>query len=226
MSRADSRLDPRLQGLYVLTDERLGTALIPTVRAAIEGGARLVQYRDKSNDAARRWREAQALRALTAAAGVLFLINDDVALAKTVAADGVHLGRGDDSLQTARGVLGEQAVIGISCYNDWSRAAAAVAAGASYLAFGAFFPSQTKPDASVAEPALLTRARAAWDVPLCAIGGITAENASPLRAAGADMLAVISAVLYAPEVTQAAQAIACLWPTTNPASAESFLSRS
>ena len=203
--------DPRLSGLYLLTDPRLGDALLPTVRAAIDGGVRVLQYRDKSADADRRLTEALALRSITADAGVLFLINDDVALAQAVGADGVHLGRSDGSLAAARAVLGAQAVIGMSCYNEWPRAEAAVHAGANYLAFGAFFPSQIKPEAVQAEPELLRRARAAWDVPLCAIGGITPDNGAVLRAAGADLLAVISAVLFAKNVTQAARAFAQLW---------------
>ena len=203
--------DPRLSGLYLLTDSRLGDSLLPTVRAAIDGGARVLQYRDKSADATRRLTEAHALRSITADAGVLFLINDDVALAQAVGADGVHLGRSDGSLAAARAVLGDQAVIGISCYNEWLRAEAAVQAGANYLAFGAFFSSQIKPEAVRAEPELLRRARAAWDVPLCAIGGITPDNGAALRAAGADLLAVISAVLFAKNVTQAARAFAQLW---------------
>lgn len=203
--------DPRLSGLYLLTDPRLGDSLFDTVRAAIDGGVRVLQYRDKSNDTARRRAEADALREMTAAAGVLFLINDDVALAQAVGADGVHLGRNDGSLAAARAVLGDQAVIGMSCYNEWPRAEAAVQAGANYLAFGAFFPSQIKPEAVRAEPELLHRARAAWNVPLCAIGGITPDNGAALRASGADLLAVISAVLFAENVTQAARDFARLW---------------
>ena len=211
MSNARGCANARLCGPYLLTDERLGEALLPTVRAALEGGVRVLQYRDKSADAARRMAQAKALRALTAQAGVLFLVNDDVALARAVGADGVHLGRGDASLAIARAALGDQAIIGISCYNDWTRAQSAVAGGADYLAFGAFYPSTTKPDAAVATPDLLVRARAAWRQPLCAIGGITPENGAPLRAAGADMLAVISSVLFAPDVTAAARSLARLW---------------
>lgn len=203
--------DPRLSGLYLLTDARLGASLLPTVQAAIEGGVRVLQYRDKSTDRARRLIEAQALRRMTAEAGVVFLINDDVALAQAVAADGVHLGRSDTDLATARATLGSEAVIGVSCYNEWARAEAAVHAGANYLAFGAFFSSQTKPEAVRAEPELLRRARVAWPLPLCAIGGITPENGAALRAAGADLLAVISSVLFAKNVTQAARDFARLW---------------
>ncbi|WP_407275047.1 thiamine phosphate synthase [Halothiobacillus sp. DCM-1] len=203
---------PRLCGLYLLTDERLGDALLPTVRCALDQGVRVLQYRNKSGDAARRLAEAQALRALCADAGVLFLINDDVQLAKAVAADGVHLGREDASIESARALLGAASIIGVSCYNEWQRAEAAVASGANYLAFGAFFPSQTKPEAVTATPDLLRRARRTWAVPLCAIGGITPENGAALIEAGADMLAVISAVLLQPDVAQAARRFAALWP--------------
>ncbi len=202
----------RLAGLYVITDTQRTQrdALVSAVAAAIAGGARIVQYRDKSGDAERRLAEASALRALTLAHNVVFLINDDVALAHAVAADGVHLGREDGAIANARKTLGDEAIIGASCYNEFALAEQAVLAGADYVAFGAFYPSKTKPQAVPASLMLLAQARAQLPVPVCAIGGITLEHAPPLLAAGADMLAVISAVFAAPDIQAAAQAFTAL----------------
>lgn len=214
MRQDKSANQSKLWGLYVITDtvRTQRTALVQAVGAAIAGGARIVQYRDKSCDAKRRLAEASALRALTLAHNVLFLINDDVALAQAVGADGVHLGREDGAIADARVTLGAAAIIGASCYNDFALAEQAALAGADYVAFGAFYPSKTKPHAVPATPALLARARSALHLPLCAIGGITPENAPPLLAAGADMLAVISAVFAAPDIPKAAHAFAALMP--------------
>ncbi len=209
----------KLWGLYVITDtvRTQRTALVLAVGAAIAGGARIVQYRDKSSDTERRLAEASALRALTLAHNVLFLINDDVALALAVGADGVHLGREDGAIAAARAQLGAHAIIGASCYNDFALAEQAALAGADYVAFGAFYPSRTKPHAVPATPELLTRAQAELSLPVGAIGGITVENAPSLLAAGADMLAVISAVFAAPDIPKAAHAFAALMPDKNQA---------
>ncbi|HQT44217.1 MAG TPA: thiamine phosphate synthase, partial [Halothiobacillus sp.] len=137
--------------------------------------------------------------------------NDDVELALAVAADGIHLGREDGAIAEVRARMGPTAIIGASCYNDLALAQRAVLAGADYVAFGAFSPSQTKPHAVPAPLALLYQARAALSVPLCAIGGITVENAPPLLGAGANMLAVISAVFSAPDIEAAARDFAALW---------------
>ncbi len=195
-----------LSGLYAITDaELIGDArLLPAVAAALQGGARLVQYRDKSQDAARRRQEAEALRSLCHTHGALLIINDDVQLAADCGADGVHLGKDDSAIQTARQLLGPSAIIGVSCYNDLTRAHAAQSAGADYLAFGSFYPSAIKPQAPRATLELLRQARQELRLPLCAIGGITADNAAPLLAAGADMLAVISDVFAADDIKAAA----------------------
>jgi len=200
----------RLHGLYVITDTtaQRGPDLVDVVRQGIEGGARVVQYRDKSGDAELRFSEAQALRSLTAELGVVLLINDDVALAQRVAADGVHLGRDDQALLAAREALGSEAIIGASCYNRIDLAERAIAQSADYCAFGAVFPSSTKPEAAAASLALLNEARARLPVPICAIGGINADNAASVIAAGADMLAVISAVFAARDIQAAANRIA------------------
>lgn len=195
-----------LSGLYAITDaELIGDArLLPAVAAALQGGARLVQYRDKSQDAARRRQEAEALRSLCHTHGALLIINDDVQLAADCGADGVHLGKDDSAIQTARQLLGPSAIIGVSCYNDLTRAHAAQSAGADYLAFGSFYPSAIKPQAPRATLELLRQARQELRLPLCAIGGITADNAAPLLAAGADLLAVISDVFAADDIKAAA----------------------
>jgi thiamine-phosphate pyrophosphorylase len=199
-----------LQGLYAITpDSRSGpSALVQAVEQALNGGTRLVQYRDKSADRPRRLDEAKALRALCAAHGVPLLINDDVELAATVDADGVHLGRNDGSIITARRRLGKQRLVGVSCYNELMLARQAADAGADYVAFGSFFPSPTKPQAVRANLDLLRQARSELAIPAVAIGGISPENGAALTDAGADMLAVISAVFGAADITAAARSFA------------------
>jgi thiamine-phosphate pyrophosphorylase len=195
-----------LRGLYAITDSRLIPAdrLVDAVSHAIAGGASMVQYRDKESSPQLRRAQAIALQTLCEARGVPLIINDDVELAVHCGAAGVHLGRDDADLATARARLGTGAIIGVSCYADLERARAAAAAGADYLAFGRFFPSQTKPEAVPADPALLAAARRELDLPLCAIGGITPANAAPLLEAGADLLAVIQGLFGQPDVRAAA----------------------
>ena len=142
--------------------------------------------------------EAIQLRELCRQFSVPLIINDDITLAIEVDADGVHLGKSDSSIADAREQLGNKAIIGCSCYNDMDRAINAVSAGADYIAFGAFFPSPTKPDADHATPDIILRAKQQFDLPIVAIGGITPENGQTLIDAGADMLAVISG-LYSSE---------------------------
>lgn len=207
-----------LRGLYAVTAGGSTPApLARQVELAIAGGARLIQYRDKSKvrtgDQERRLAEARALRAACDSAGIPLIINDDVGLAAAVAADGVHLGRDDISAAEARRLLGPAAVIGVSCYDRLELAEAAQAAGASYVAFGSFFPSSTKPLAVRAHFDLLRRARQRIRLPLVAIGGITPENGAALIAAGADLLAVVSGVFGGPDPRAAAQAYARLFDT-------------
>lgn len=198
----------RLHGLYVITDHALSQqrkqALVNMVEAAIRGGARIVQYRNKTSSAAERQREARALADLCKAREVLFLINDDVPLALAVDADGVHLGQSDASLSDARELLGEQRLIGVTCHDQIPLALAAQQAGADYVAFGRFFASVTKPEAPPASLAILQQARAQLSIPIAAIGGITPANATELLAYGADMLAVIHGVFGAADIAAAA----------------------
>jgi thiamine-phosphate pyrophosphorylase len=201
-----------LAGLYALTPDCADTdLLLAQVRAALAGGASAVQYRNKTAAPGLRLDQARALRAACAARSATFIVNDDVELAATVDADGVHLGRDDATVIAARKRLGPGAIIGVSCYDSLARADAAVGSGADYVAFGSFFPSTVKPEAVRATNALLSAAKLRWRVPVVAIGGITAANAAPLLAAGADALAVISAVFDAPDVRSAAQALAQLF---------------
>ena len=188
----------QLRGLYALTPETPDAAdCLARVEAALRGGVRIVQYRDKSADAARQRATAQALRALTRDAGALLIVNDSLPLALAVEADGVHLGGDDGDLAAARQALGPDRILGASCYADFDRARAAVRAGADYVAFGAVFASPTKPHAVRADLALFGRCRDELGVPSCAIGGITLDNAAAVVAAGADMLAVITDVFQA-----------------------------
>jgi thiamine-phosphate pyrophosphorylase len=206
-------MKPAIHGLYAIADRSYlaAAAFGPAVAAAIAGGAHLIQYRDKQSDAATRTRLAQELNALCRAHGVLFLINDDVALAGTVGAAGVHLGRDDPAIGPARAALGPAAIIGVSCYNELDRARAAQAAGADYVAFGRFFPSRTKPQAVAAGLELLRAARAELRIPIVAIGGITPENGGSLIDAGADALAVIEGVFGQPDIRAAAARYARLF---------------
>jgi len=200
-----------LQGLYAITDEQLlaGRDFAASVEQALSGGARIIQYRDKSLDHGKRLQQAKSLRALCSEHQALLIINDDVDLAKQVAADGVHLGIDDADISEARAVLGEQAIIGVSCYNRFDLAERAAQQNADYIAFGAFYPSPTKPAAVTAELELLRRAQR-LDIPLCAIGGITLENSAALLEAGADMLAVISSVFAPADISTEAGRFATL----------------
>jgi thiamine-phosphate pyrophosphorylase len=184
-----------LRGLYLIAGEpRISSAeLERRVHRAIEGGARLVQYREKGLPPTLRKARAQRLLSACRELGAALLVNDDVALAKAIGAQGVHLGRDDMPLHAARAILGSSKIIGVSCYNALENAHRA--AGADYVAFGRFFPSRTKPQAVQADFDLLRRARREIPAPVVAIGGITPENGASLILSGADMLAVGHALL-------------------------------
>lgn len=208
----------QLRGLYAITDSKLlaDGRLLPYVEAALKGGARLLQYRDKSGDEARRLREAEALRDLCARYGAALIINDDAELAARLGV-GLHLGLEDGSLSAARALLGRQAIIGATCHARLELAEQAARNGASYLAFGRFFDSHTKPGAPLATPALLAQARARFHLPLVAIGGVTPDNAAGLIAHGASLVAAIHALFAAPsaaEVERRARAFSALFATS------------
>jgi len=197
-----------LRGLYAIADTGLLPAgdLIPRARAVLQGGASLLQYRDKKGDPGRRLEQAQTLCRLCHEYGRLFVINDDPELAAASGADGVHLGRDDTAIDRARALLGPGALVGLSCYNELGRAIRAEREGADYVAFGRFFPSRTKPGAIPAPVELLRQARATLHVPIVAIGGITPANGAVLLAAGADMLAAIHGLFGQPDPAAAAHA--------------------
>jgi thiamine-phosphate pyrophosphorylase len=195
-----------VQGLYAITPDEPDTAeLLRKARLALLGGARVLQYRNKAASAALRLKQAKAMRELTHEFSVLLIINDDAMLAQQVSADGVHLGGEDGSVTAARTVLGSGKLIGVSCYNSIELAHEAVRQGADYVAFGSFFSSTVKPDAVVASLELLHQARLEIKVPLVAIGGITVQSGAQLLEAGADALAVISAIFGATDIQDAAR---------------------
>lgn len=186
-----------MRGLYGITDSvLLDGKLEAYVEAALKGGARLIQYRDKSQDQAKRLAEAQALAELCQKHKATLIINDDLALAAELSVS-LHLGQGDGSLVEARKVLGERAIIGATCHASLELAAKASSEGASYLAFGRFFNSHTKPGAPAANSALLQEAKNQFHLPLVAIGGVTLANAPTLIAQGADLIAVVHALFSA-----------------------------
>jgi len=189
-----------MKGLYAITDTATLSSEIMLIRTEeiLRAGAKLLQYRNKQADETTRFAEAKQLHELCRQYSVPLIINDDIALAVQTGADGVHLGKTDSSIADAREQLGNSVMIGYSCYNDLDCAQQASKSGADYIAFGAFFPSPTKPDAAHATSDIIRTAKKKFKLPVVAIGGITPENGSSLLDAGADMLAVISG-LYASE---------------------------
>jgi thiamine-phosphate pyrophosphorylase len=205
-------------GLYALTpDEPDTSALVAAVRAAVAGGAAAVQYRNKRADGALRRAQAAALAGLCREAGVPLIVNDDLELALEVDAAGVHLGRDDGAVAAARRRLSPGKLLGASCYDRLDRAEQAVAAGADYVAFGSVFASPTKPAAVRAPLTLFGAAKRRLEVPLVAIGGITLENAREAIEAGADALAVISALFEADDIAARARGFKALFARTETA---------
>ncbi|MDP3857191.1 MAG: thiamine phosphate synthase [Stagnimonas sp.] len=203
--------DHRLRGLYAITSASLcadPARLVAAVEAALRGGVRLLQYRDKLGSPESREHGARLVLERCRAASVPLIVNDDLALAVRIGADGVHLGVGDGSLADARAVLGPSAIIGITCADSLARALAAEQGGASYVAFGAFFHSSTKPEAALLSIEQLRQARARLRLPICAIGGITPDRAPALVAAGADCVAAVDGVFGAADPERAARAYA------------------
>lgn len=196
-----------LKGLYVIADTAcIGAAnIISKTDEVLSAGVKIIQYRDKVSTQSDRYKIAKSLRELTQDYKSLLLINDDAQLAASVDADGVHLGKEDISIEEARSSLGENKIIGASCYASYVNAQPAINASADYIAFGSFFPSPTKPDAPRAEIELIQQAKQDYKIPVCAIGGITPQNATNVLAAGADMIAVISAVFNASSPKRAVQ---------------------
>lgn len=190
---------PAPRGVYLITPDEPDTArLLARTAPLLAAGATWLQYRNKTASDALRREQATALQALCAEHRVPLIINDDPALAQAVGAAGVHLGGTDGDIASARALLGPDAIIGASCYDQLANAEQAVAAGASYVAFGAFFPTTTKVTTSRAHTELL-RQSAALGVPRVAIGGLTPDNVGPIIDAGADLVAVVSGIYAAPD---------------------------
>jgi thiamine-phosphate pyrophosphorylase len=207
----EARRPPRLKGLYAITPETRDTERLAELASqCLEGGAAALQYRAKDAPPGLALLQARRLAALCRDHGAAFIVNDSIELALAVQADGVHLGRDDEDARHAR-IVFPAGIIGVSCYADASRAGAAAAAGADYVAIGSMFPSPTKPLAPLARLDAIARARSLSGLPVVAIGGITPSNAPQAIAAGADMVAVISAVFAAPDVRAAARAFARLF---------------
>jgi thiamine-phosphate pyrophosphorylase len=201
-----------VSGLYAVTPELADTiALGGQVDAALRGGARVIQYRSKSTEGALLRAQATEIARLCRTWNALFIVNDSVELAREVDADGVHLGKDDADVGVARAMLGRAKLIGVSCYNEMERARAAVSRGADYVAFGSFFPSATKPLALRAGTELLRIAASEITLPVIAIGGINEDNAAELIAAGADAVAVVSALFDAPDIEAQARRFARLF---------------
>ena len=201
-----------LRGLYAVTPDIADTAhLLAIAEQVLAAKPALLQYRNKTADAALRREQARALQRLCRAAGVPFIINDNLALALEIDADGAHLGRDDGPPVGARTALGAHRILGLTCYADWARATEGAEVGADYIAFGAMFPSVTKPNAPPAPFALITRAKRELGLPVAAIGGITLANAGEVLAAGADLLAVVSDVFGADDPAARAAAYRALF---------------
>ncbi len=193
--------DETFSGLYVITPDGLSSeVLIARIAKALEGGARLVQYRRKELVRSGKVFEAMRIAELCRNAHALLIVNDDPGLAAEVGADGVHLGRDDGTIASAREIVGRQALVGVSCYDRLDLAVEAEEQGADYVAFGSFFPSSIKPGAVRPPVQLLTEARAVLSCPIVAIGGITLDRVAELLTAGANALAVISDIFQASDI--------------------------
>lgn len=203
----------KLRGLYAITDETLipESAFLATVEQALRGGASIIQYRDKSSNEVKRLEQASALRGLCGEYNACLIINDDIRLAKAVEADGVHLGEDDVSIEQARLMLGDDVIIGVSCYNQLQRAIEAQTSGADYVAFGAVFVSPTKPSARSASCELIREAKSQLEIPVCAIGGIDKSNVAQVIDSGADMTALISSLFSAADIRLTAKHISKLF---------------
>ncbi|MES2325081.1 MAG: thiamine phosphate synthase [Pseudomonadota bacterium] len=201
-----------MRGLYLVTPNWTDTGrMLACTRAALEGGASLVQYRNKDAGAELRREQATALLALCRQYARPLVINDHLALCAELDADGVHVGGTDASVAEARALLGPGKIVGASCYGDLALAHAAARSGASYAAFGGFYPSLVKQYSFSTAPEIVTRALDEIALPLVVIGGMTPANAAPLVARGAHMVAAITSVYTADDPRDAARAFGRLF---------------
>lgn len=201
-----------MKGLYLVTPDWDDTEkLVAASEQAIAGGASVLQYRHKTATHELRMEQAAALLALCRRLNVPLIINDHTTLCEQLDADGIHVGGTDASVAQVRAILGEDKIVGASCYGDLQLARDATAAGASYVAFGGFYPSRVKKYEVTTPPDIITRALAEIDLPLCVIGGMTPNNARPLIELGAHSVAAISSVYAAANHRAAAEEFAALF---------------
>lgn len=190
-------MNHQLSGIYVVTPDWDDTEkLLEFSEQTLQGGASLLQYRHKTADATLRKKQATALLGLCQRYQRPFIINDHVDLCIELNADGIHVGGTDISVEQARAAVGPNKIVGASCYGDLQLAHAAEKQGASYIAFGGFYPSRIKKYSVTTKPNIVTQAKQEIALPIVVIGGMTAENCPPLIAAGADMVAAISSVYF------------------------------
>ena len=211
-------MNASILGLYAITDPNLSPAgkVLQDAELALKGGARILQFRDKTTDWNTQLQLAKKLCKLCSQYKATFIINDDIELAKQSNADGIHLGKDDVALENARKELGTNAIIGISCYNSLERAQEMQNRGADYVAFGRFFPSKTKPNAPQAEIKTLVQAKQNLDIPVVTIGGINIQNAPRLIESGADAIAVIQGIFAQADIKSAAKALSNLYQPNKP----------
>ena len=198
-----------IKGLYAITPDSADlNTLIQKTKSAIEGGAFMVQYRSKIQDRDVKMHQIAAILRLCREYEIPCIVNDDVEMCRVLEADGVHLGEKDDNIAEVRHILGEDAIIGSSCYDQLDRAKSAQKEGASYVAFGAMFPTSTKPNAPRATLALLKEAKREIQIPIVAIGGITVNNAHDVIKTGIDAIAVITSLYEAKSIKETAETFA------------------
>ena len=195
-----------LRGLYVITDEKLTPyeKMFDMVQQALKGGARIVQLRDKHNSDDFLLPIAKGLKTLCHKYDAIFIVNDRVELALKSDADGVHVGEEDSDITEIRKILKDK-IIGVSCYGDVERAILMERLSASYVAFGSFYPSLTKPNSKIIDKTVLSEAKRFLKIPICAIGGITLDRARKLIEMGADMVAVINDIWTAENIEERAR---------------------
>jgi thiamine-phosphate pyrophosphorylase len=197
-----------IKGLYAITPDSADlNTLIQKTQWAIEGGAFMVQYRSKIHDRDVKMQQCAAILRLCREYEIPCIVNDDVEMCRVLEADGVHLGEKDDNIAEVRHILGENAIIGSSCYDQLDRAKSAQKEGASYVAFGAMFPTSTKPNAPRATLALLKEAKREIQIPIVAIGGITVNNAHDVIKTGIDAIAVINSLYEAKSIKETAETL-------------------
>ena len=195
-----------IKGLYAITPDLADlNILIHKTQLAVEGGAFMVQYRSKIQDRDVKMQQCAAILRLCREYKIPCIVNDDVDMCRILEADGVHLGEKDDNIAEVRRILGEDAIIGSSCYDQLNRAKQAQNEGASYVAFGAMFETLTKPHAPRATLELLREAKSQIQIPIVAIGGITMNNAHDVIETGIDAIAVINSLFKAKTIKETAE---------------------